>query len=516
MTERSESEEAADALLFTGMAKTDSGGFEEGARTHRPLEIASRTAQLLFLGSIIAIMGLFFSLSLVIFRATCDSHFKLATRFSKEGRFSDHTPDQRLCKTGPIDGKPIPVERLGHKHVEGLVSKVTWKPCTKKDDCKQFSGGFCAGGLPGNNSDEEFCKGIEGTWNECTCRVVIWDCGLNQEFLMKVRLGDYVLDCQSEFCDSKVNISIPKWTLYRSDIIGCESKHSTSLKEAMAHVQDAIEMHGIRQPLMGSTHKIWSNLSSHLDETFNLEFDFFWPSTISESVADPWSPEQAIFVGFMICASFCLFRSDYTSECKRVSLPHKKVPFLGFEWNTVRAWLPPLGLILLSMVEMVPFSEIYNFPDGLMTAVHLVGAQFCFVVYLQAEFASLWDEENAKTLAGSNERVLRWALNILGFVSMGTFGLSYGFVALVSGKGQNPYVRPSFMGGTCDLYIRDSLTEQSTMVRPAGELMKYLKLVSYFAEFMVAFSILVSHLVIWYFFSTRVHQRWQAQLDRKK
>lgn len=490
---------AQDALVppeANAGAMVESRTGDEGNRNHDPLEVAGRTAQLLFMGSIIAILGLSFSFLMVVFRVRCDSKFVLATHF--EGMDNNITHRPVLCKSSPAGDHPTPEGQLGQRHLGGRVFVVPWTECTKESDCSAFENGLCSGGQPGDGDNDGYCKE-----NLCQCKAVVWDCGLNQRFYMEIEPRTYVRKCEQNFCNDTVKIIIPKWTMHRSNIIGCESKNPTHIIEAMAIFQQEIELRGIISPLKSSDSKVWDKLKHNLAQTRKVTFQFFWPSTISESVSHAMSPEQTIFVGFMLCAAISLFRSDYTTECRTVDMPHVTVPFMGFEWNTIRAWLPPLGLILLSMVQMVPTSEIFNFPQGLMTCVHLIGAQCCFLVYLLAERAALTNKENLEDLKNTTEKNIRTFLNVFGFFAMALFAVTYSAAALLAGKNLNPYVRPPF-SLISDMYIRDSIHVNSYLVRPAGSMFRTLKMTSYFSELFVALSILFSHLVVWYFFHLRL------------
>jgi len=471
---------------------------KEGKREHNPLELAGRTAQLLLMGSVIAVTGLLFSFSMVVFRVTCDSKFYIPDKmYIEEGK-------PEVCKSTPR-AEPMPRRSLDHKHLDGQVAEVSWKGCTHSENCTAFQQGFCAGG-PEGVSQKDYCDD-----HACVCHSVIWDCGYSQSFVVEYKVDQIVQDCRTvchspSKCDETVTVVIPKWTLHRTNILGCESKRKTDLMEALHHIQTQVQILGVVRPLLKEEDdEVWHNLTGDLEKTADISYNFFWPSTISESVASEMSPEQKIFVGFMLCAALSLFRSDYTTECHTVDLPKKAIPFIHVEWNTIRAWLPPIGLILLSMVQMVPFSEIFDAPHGLMTIVHLVGAQFCFVVYLVAEAAALDDQDNRKEMKQAGEHPLRLILCVLGFFSMGVFALSYLTLTVFSGKGENPYVRQP-VGGFSDMYERNSATRESYLVRPASGKWQVLKMISYFAEMTVAMSILLNQLVIWWFFQRRLNK----------
>ena len=111
--------------------------------------------------------------------------------------------------------------------------------------------------------------------------------------------------------------------------------------------------------------------------------------------------------------------------------------------------------MLLSTVQMVPTSEIFDFPDGLMTLTHLLGAQFCFVGYLSCEAAALLDNSNADQME-TTENIFLWELFLIGAIAMGTFGIVYLILSIFTGKETNPYVRLP-LKGMSDLYDKERL-----------------------------------------------------------
>lgn len=133
-----------------------------------------------------------------------------------------------------------------------------------------------------------------------------------------------------------------------------------------------------------------------------------------------------------------------------------------------------------------------------MTLVHLVGAQFCFIVYLICEAAALFDRRNVSEMA-QGERHLRFGLLITGGAAMAMFGVVYSTLFFLDGK-TSPYVRASWIHGNCDLYKRSWHKHKAYLVRPAAGMWKILKVTSYVAEYTVTMSILLSHLVIWFYF----------------
>merc|ERR1712061_555677 len=86
---------------------------------------------------------------------------------------------------------------------------------------------------------------------------------------------------------------------------------------------------------------------------------------------------------------------------------------------------------------------------------------------------------------------------------MGTFGTVYALLLFFSGSEDTPYVSYPFSGYS-DMYFRDEELGKAYLVRPAEGMWKGMKMISYFAEFGVAMSILLSHLVVSHFFSRKL------------
>eukprot|EP00416_Gambierdiscus_australes_P009176 CAMPEP_0171125974 /NCGR_PEP_ID=MMETSP0766_2-20121228/112378_1 /TAXON_ID=439317 /ORGANISM="Gambierdiscus australes, Strain CAWD 149" /LENGTH=502 /DNA_ID=CAMNT_0011588975 /DNA_START=22 /DNA_END=1530 /DNA_ORIENTATION=+ len=448
-----------------------------------------KTAQLLGFGACFAIVGLLLALGMMVFRNRCDPRYH-------EGMYVEDNGEMVMCKN----------------HVDALIPKVLVVdvghiPCQIDADCSEVKGGFCEGGEDGIFS-KDFCM-----TGACSCKEFVRDCGLeaNSELpFMPLNLVDG--ECTQPACNETVSVTIPSWSITTvQSWIGCSSRVKTDLDKVMKLVQHRLQAKMIRNPLRPSSDPVWSEVRKRLKETPDVHFNSFWPSTISESVAKGFSPESRMFIGFMICAALCLKISDYVGVCPTVDLPNRDVPIIGAQWNMLRTWLPPLGLILLAMVQMVPTSEIFGLNEVLMTLVHLTGAQFVFVVYLVCEAASLVDKENRSEMTGLEFR-LRFALCGLGSMAMAAFGLFYMILMVFSGGLNTPYCSPPFDGKT-DFYFRHRATAQAFLLRPAEGVWKMLKVLSYCSEYTVAMSILCSHLVICIYFKAHIEKRFKSEAE---
>merc|ERR1711920_383217 len=98
---------------------------------------------------------------------------------------------------------------------------------------------------------------------------------------------------------------------------------------------------------------------------------------------------------------------------------------------------------------------------------------------------------------------------------MATFGGVYGILILFSGGEDTPYVAFPF-NGYSDYYFRDRTTNHAFLMRPAEGQWKWLKKISYSAEYLVAFSILVSHLVIANYFRRWIEPQKNQEKDESR
>eukprot|EP00929_Paragymnodinium_shiwhaense_P029522 TRINITY_DN16893_c0_g1_i6.p1 TRINITY_DN16893_c0_g1~~TRINITY_DN16893_c0_g1_i6.p1 ORF type:complete len:490 (+),score=58.32 TRINITY_DN16893_c0_g1_i6:168-1637(+) len=452
------------------------------------------------MGAWLGIGGLFLSWMILLFNSNC------STKYIK-GQYTTYAGGNRtMCK----ESMKHHTVQSANERTGGMVVPVPYITCKHSGECASIAGGYCAGGpWVGARRDEEldeegYCKD-----NVCNCKQYLYDCGSTHLVPFEFTPADYVPRCGEDsltpagLCSTKRTVRLS--TYYTgsaggklSELTGCDTPFRTELLHAMLWIQHDLQEDGIIEPLVPPTDPAWNTLRLKLAEFPEVEFGSFWPSTISESVSDGMDASGRIFLGFMLCAALALLQSDYCNNCPTVDLPGKQVPFLGWYWNTLRMWLPPFGIILLAVVSMVPTALIWHLPEALMTAVHLLGAQFCFVVYLVCELFALLDEHNSSEMRQAEMRV-RWFLTITGGMAMGAFGAAYLALLLFSGNEYTPYTSMEGIGMS-DMYKESWSLGRTGLVRPAEGLWKNLKFVSYWSETYVAASILVSHLVICWFY----------------
>lgn len=457
-----------------------------------------RTSETLLAGALLGMVGLFTCLFLAMFRSQCDATHRLPMYIDRQG-------ESKMCMASVADH----VTDTAVSNDESYAIRIPNKDCRTDTDCEGST--FCAGGTDGLK-EADFC--LTG---ECSCQDILFGCGTRNFFQFEFKPVDVLQDCSivshwtaaaeaSTLCSTTQTLNLGYWkdpaytrTPWNG---GCEYYVKNDLHSCMKYVEKHLESIGLLSPLKPATDPIWIPVTEHLENTSDIVFGSFWPSTISESVSQLTSPSSRIFLGFMLLSSLCLIVSGYTYECESVDLVDRTIPILNMEANALRQYLPPIGLTLLALVPMKPTSEIYNVCDVAMTAVHLCGAQFCFVVFLACEALALHDEDNTKDMTDTERRV-RNTITAVGLTAMAFFGMAYGILTLFSGGEDNPYVSPPF-GGYSDLYHKDDFAKTAVLVRPAEGFWKFLKVLSYTAEFTVALTLLADLLVVWFYFSKSI------------
>lgn len=470
--------------------------------------VVRKVSSRMIFGTMLALIGLFLSLGMLIFRTTCDLRHNL-------GMYTIQNGTRHMCKN-PNEAQHLDSWDQIQVGINGKALEMKYYPtCSTDADCEDFisSPTFCVGG-PGDDGvlEEGYCERT----GDCHCHSMIFDCGFHHEAPFHFRLSEFSTSCtvatpqaNGNLCTDDKVIYVPAWATTKGRLpFGCQAARRTTVKDVILQMQDFMQTNGVFGYLRPEGDQVWNGLREFLDRVPDIETGKFWPSTISESVSAMSDPEAKIFLGFMLTASICLFASDYVNNISTVDMPNKQISFFGLvsiQWNTLRWLLVPMGLILLSEVPMKPTSQIFNIVDLIMTGVHLTGAQFCFVVYLLCEAMALYDEDNRKDMT-TREWKVRVVLLAVGAVSMATFGIVYSILFFFSGGETNPFVRPPFVGRS-DLYETNKVEGAAFLSRAAEGQWQNLKVISYISEYLVALSILTSHVVIWKNFDNLIRKQ---------
>ncbi|CAK0908432.1 unnamed protein product [Prorocentrum cordatum] len=417
------------------------------------------------------------------------------------GMYSTLSGEVEMCIEHYKGEDKMPSE-LRHPIQGRMLVNVPSAPCQQDEACSAYQMGFCGGG-PQTSSGKllrvpDYCSSSQ---HYCTCMAAIQPCGTKGYFTFGFKPKEVLSRCEGDDCEETISIEIPYWPVMRMGLLsgGCQQVQKCTLENVQIWIEHECEERNLFSPLDPSA-TIWRELQHELDVIPDVSFGFFWPSTISESVSRTGSAAKTLFFGFMLCASLCLLASGYTTQMKTVDLPSLVIPIIGVEFNTMRSWFPPIGLILLSAVPMVPASQMHDFPGVLLTSVHLVGAQFCFVVYLVCEGMALIDRENAREMRENNrsEWCVRFGLFLTGSIAMLLFVNSWAFLAVFGGGETTPYLGTFPDWGYSDFY-KTIHTGETFLLRPAEGTWQTLKMISYAAELIVSLSILSSMLMIWFF-----------------
>lgn len=268
-------------------------------------ERGRRTNQLLFLGASLAITGISLSLMMLIFRTSCNSESSLGDHIVGSHGGTSMCQDSGNLEQVLLSGSEE------HASSDSMIINVPWMMCSADSDCNDIRG-FCGGGA-------EKLK-VAGSCNEalCRCHKRIPDCGVRRFFKWKFRAGDYIPGCREKGCNETFEITVPLWKIRTVKLIGCETRVRTQLSDVMLWMQVELEENKVDAPLAPKGDAVWKHVAQILAKTEDVHFTSFWPSTISESVSDGFSPEGRIFFGFMLAAALCLKASDYSRECKTV------------------------------------------------------------------------------------------------------------------------------------------------------------------------------------------------------
>lgn len=481
-----------DLMLEQRGGLVDSSRYGEGEQrdwlTKRQRQV--RTSELLILGVCLGLSGLFLSLIMTSFSSVCDSKYHLPV--------SVKSPDGEWypCKSDVEDH----LVSTYWTRDNGRVVPILGSSCHTSEDCGDHS--FCWGG-PHGLKEGGYCL-----TNDCQCKEVLFDCGTRHMFEYSFKPADLLTSCLNpHVCNSTRVMNILYWKDpgfgRRLWNLGCEVQEKTTITSAMKYIENNLESMGLYAPLKVQTDSVWNGMKGRLNQTLDLSFESFWPSTISESVSELTSPVSHVFLGFMLLGGFSLWQSAYTNECPTVNLEQLSTPCIHIQINTLREILPPIGLILLAVVPMKPASSVYDLCDFIMTAVHLCGAQFCFVVFLACEAAALIDVKNRLEMEPL-EFTLRALICGTGCAAMVVFAVAYGILSVFNGGDGNPHVMPPFRGNT-DMYQLNPLDGVSILIRPALGPWKSIKMLSYSAEFIVALALLADSFVVWAFFYRSLH-----------
>jgi len=300
-----------------------------------------RTAQLLCLGTALAIFGLTLSLVLLIFNVNCNDTFLMGVKLA--------TPTgPKMCKQS---SKPLltPINEIDNPRLPtSKFVQVSGAKCRTDADCVNMTKeehitlrAVCVGGSSGVN-EPNYCL-----TNDCECSTIVKDCKVTHQVQWEYMPAEYLLRCVGPICNTKQTLDVPFWKTERRFFLGCERHRKTTLQDVRLMLQNELETFGAFPILKPAMDGIWLPVQAALAKTPDVTFGSFWPSTISESVSNSLSNEAKIFLGFMLCAALCLLKSEYTFEVPSVDLKNLNSPFV-LSWNMIRSFFPTYGIDLVS------------------------------------------------------------------------------------------------------------------------------------------------------------------------
>jgi len=178
--------------------------------------------------------------------------------------------------------------------------------------------------------------------------------------------------------------------------------------------------------------------------------------TVSEVVSDHDSAAGKSFTAFAMIASICLLMSWYPWELSNVYIGHeRKSKILIISWCSVRAFLPPLSMMIVALVPTTPW-ELASATDKVTVLLHCAAACLMFGSYIFVELLTLVTEgphqisiRHGRTL----ERSIRWFTAVQCAGCMCCFLLSQGVIVV-----------PEMLGLCCgDVWRRPSREDLEKM-----------------------------------------------------
>jgi hypothetical protein len=222
----------------------------------------------------------------------------------------------------------------------------------------------------------------------------------------------------------------------------------------------------------------------------------YFPSTVSEMVADPTDPAGKAFFAFEFVGAIFIFMSWYPWELRNVYIGDEDKPCCDVSWTMFRQFLPAPGMMLVATVTTTPI-QIATPRDYFTIFIHLCGAMMMFVGFALVEMKVLGvglSPPSVATHIRPEER--KWRE----FFLIGIFANYTGFLVIQVVLGI-----PGMDSYTCcnDVFVEVPGIHGLTLVDTAHSWLFILKLLSYVAEVVCGWSLIMSHLTIWYYSSER-------------
>jgi hypothetical protein len=264
------------------------------------------------------------------------------------------------------------------------------------------------------------------------------------------------------------------------------------------------------------------DLMNYLDQRFQSGHNYF-PSTVSEMVHDPTSPEGKIFFAFCMVGGVLILLSEYTYKLRNVwigddaRLPYFNIPFIVFRYI-----MPPLGMMIVCGVTVT--LGVRDFPEKIGATIHTLGAVMAIGGYILFEIHALWISKIV--ILNDRERFLRRVIIILCAI----FALTFEVCGVIIGRQQAcAFESLAQTPRPCPLYDHWVVPSQKDLdyleshkrwgalaaaeqAKTDGTSMLYdtasgwvlvTKMINFSGETLAGIFMLVSHVTIWYYADER-------------
>mmetsp|Transcript_66670 Transcript_66670/g.168936 ORF Transcript_66670/g.168936 Transcript_66670/m.168936 type:complete len:358 (+) Transcript_66670:69-1142(+) len=239
---------------------------------------------------------------------------------------------------------------------------------------------------------------------------------------------------------------------------------------------------------------------------FNSKRGYF-PATVSEMVHDPTKPEGKVFFAFCFIGATFIFFSWYPTQLRNAYIGDDELACFGLSWISIRQFIPASGMMLLSIVTVVPGAQA-GITDEICIGLHLLGACMLFVGYFIVEAHCVgWGF--FKSYVGHQVHESDSALRQRAFclTMIAVFYTIFIVLQVVLSIGK-PFINPEDADKWGEMEGHPGIQ----LVDTAHWRVKLLKISSYGSEVICGIFLILSHLVIWYHCEER-HYDLPEELD---
>jgi hypothetical protein len=232
----------------------------------------------------------------------------------------------------------------------------------------------------------------------------------------------------------------------------------------------------------------------------------YWPQTVSMMVRDPSTPSGKCFFAFESIAAICILVSWYPWQLRNVYVGDD-VSWCGVRVLNMRTLLPPIGMILVSHIQVLPMAQ-RGFRDHVSGAIHGIGAVMMIGGYSIFELQCLLSK---KAPMRGNERCIRWCLVLCTLFC----GLCFGVIGATLANSEDlgiccmdvwrvPTIADIAKANGArhpGVAVKNMLARDDDRPRlfdTAHGMALNLKMLEYFMEVMSGIFMILSHWVIWW------------------